>query len=511
MWQCWPFPKELPVKLLRGGGETGDHLTRDIGDPVLEGSYEGQGEEVKNLGHENVLLQENALHDPGVLERSKSTDEGIHGKNLEDDGCGLPPENLLQTLDDQEPIVCSPFPEGIPEEENCLVVPVRIGKTELAAVIDSGAQLTIINEELAKQCIEKEPVDTVQLRGISQQFTTGKVYSGVEIQIGGQKFRGNVISASMTEDMLLGADFLLAMKVKIDFGLGRLEINGEIIQAKLLVDQDVIEVNTVKIARTVKVPPNSVKLVEVYPTRNPDTNFVIVPIREASSCLIPSSFHGIAGPVIVQCINDLEETVTLEKGLVIGIAEDAMEVKNDIQETPSKEFTIYNVKETKLPPHLGDLFERSTTGLAPEETKKVKELLISFQDVFSTHDLDIGCFGSVPHKIELKDPNVEPVKEKIRRTPKGFENEEEKHLTKMLELGVIQPSESAWASAPVLIRKKDGSVCWCLDYRKLNSLTKKDAFPLPLISDCLDALSDNKYMSTLDMASGYWQIQVNPL
>ena len=84
----------------------------------------------------------------------------------------------------------------------------------------------------------------------------------------------------------------------------------------------------------------------------------------------------------------------------------------------------------------------------------------------------------------------------------------EKHLKKMLEAGVIEPADSEWAAPPVLIRKKDGNVRYCIDYRKLNNVTKKDSYPLPLISESLDALSGNMFFSTLDMASGYWQIEV---
>ena len=62
------------------------------------------------------------------------------------------------------------------------------------------------------------------------------------------------------------------------------------------------------------------------------------------------------------------------------------------------------------------------------------------------------------------------------RTPLHFQKEEEAHLTKLLETGVIRPSKSEWASAPVLLRKKDGSVCWCVDYRDLNARTIKDSF-----------------------------------
>jgi hypothetical protein len=64
----------------------------------------------------------------------------------------------------------------------------------------------------------------------------------------------------------------------------------------------------------------------------------------------------------------------------------------------------------------------------------------------------------------------------MRRVLKGFEKEEEKHLHEMLAAGVIQPSVSPWAAAPVLVRKKDGGVRWCIDFRKLNAVTKKDAY-----------------------------------
>ena len=78
----------------------------------------------------------------------------------------------------------------------------------------------------------------------------------------------------------------------------------------------------------------------------------------------------------------------------------------------------------------------------------------------------------------------------------------------LLNIGVIQPSSSEWASPPVLIRKKDGKVRWCIDYCALNNATIKDAFPLPNISECLDVLGDTMFFSTLDMSSGYYQIPI---
>ena len=96
----------------------------------------------------------------------------------------------------------------------------------------------------------------------------------------------------------------------------------------------------------------------------------------------------------------------------------------------------------------------------------------------------------------------------MRRTPLGYAEEEKEHLDKLLDAKVIEPSESEWASPSVLVRKKDGSVRWCIDMRKLNNVTVKDRFPLPLIEECVDALGGCKYFSTLDMASGYYQLKV---
>ena len=76
----------------------------------------------------------------------------------------------------------------------------------------------------------------------------------------------------------------------------------------------------------------------------------------------------------------------------------------------------------------------------------------------------------------------------------------------MLQQGVIKPSKSPWGSPIVLVAKKDGTTRFCVDYRKLNSITKKDVYPLPRIDDTLDTLAHNKFFSTLDLASGYWQI-----
>lgn len=83
-------------------------------------------------------------------------------------------------------------------------------------------------------------------------------------------------------------------------------------------------------------------------------------------------------------------------------------------------------------------------------------------------------------------------------------------LADMLEKGIIQPSSSPWATPVVMVRKKDGSWRFCVDYRKLNSLTHKDAFPLPRNEETLTSLTEASWFTTLDLASGNWQVEVDP-
>lgn len=86
----------------------------------------------------------------------------------------------------------------------------------------------------------------------------------------------------------------------------------------------------------------------------------------------------------------------------------------------------------------------------------------------------------------------------------------EKHIEDMLHRNVIQPSVSPWASPVVLVPKSDGSSRFCVDFRKVNKITKKDSYPLPLISESLDTLGGAKFFLSLDLVSGYWQVEMDP-
>ncbi|KAM9757963.1 uncharacterized protein ACNS7B_005082 [Menidia menidia] len=146
--------------------------------------------------------------------------------------------------------------------------------------------------------------------------------------------------------------------------------------------------------------------------------------------------------------------------------------------------------------------------LTSAEAGKLTTLLQKWEKVFSKHDEDFGRTNAVKHTIPTGDAC--PTRERFRPLPPLMYKEMRSLLADMLDKGVITESSSPWAAPIVMVKKKDGSWRFCVDYRKLNSVTHKDAFPLPRIEETLTSLSKAEWFSTLDLASGYWQVEVDP-
>ena len=184
--------------------------------------------------------------------------------------------------------------------------------------------------------------------------------------------------------------------------------------------------------------------------------------------------------------------------------QDIHELKSKLGQLDSNRFS--DILIVRLPDHMKDMFQRIGEELYNDQLLRVYLLLISRDMVFSKGEIDIGTFTAVKHQIDTG--NYRRIKQRMRRTPLGYANEEQDHLEKLLKAGVIEPSCSEWASPSVLVRKRDGSVRWCTGLRKLNDITVKVCYPLPLLQDCIDALEGCRYFTTLDMASGYYQLEV---
>ena len=148
----------------------------------------------------------------------------------------------------------------------------------------------------------------------------------------------------------------------------------------------------------------------------------------------------------------------------------------------------------------------SFPGFSEDQARQARQLLHKFSHVFASSDSDLGCTNLICHEIPVVDGV--PVSQRYRRIPPSQYEEVKNHIKKLLEQEVIRESCSPYSSPLVIVRKKDGSIRLCVDYRRLNAKTRKDAFPLPRIEESLDSLSGARWFSTLDLASGYNQVEV---
>ena len=158
-----------------------------------------------------------------------------------------------------------------------------------------------------------------------------------------------------------------------------------------------------------------------------------------------------------------------------------------------------------MPSHLQPLLDEAVQELTGKQYLQLEDLVLSYQDIFLGPEGELGQTSLTEHTIDTGD--ARPIKQPPRRVPLAQKSVVEAELDKMLKQGIIETSDSAWSSPVVLVTKKDGRVRFCVDYRRLNSVTKKDAYyPLPKIDQCLDTLAGAQWLSTLDLASGYWQV-----
>ena len=143
----------------------------------------------------------------------------------------------------------------------------------------------------------------------------------------------------------------------------------------------------------------------------------------------------------------------------------------------------------------------------PEETVlKAHRLLMEFHSAFSLEPGEMGCTDTTEHVIKLT--NDEPFKERFRCIAPPLVEEVRKHIQEMLDGGAIRLSQSPWCNAVVLVQKKDGTLRFCIDFRKLNNRTKKDSYPLPRIRESMEAMVGARHFSCVE-ESGFWQVKMN--
>ena len=209
------------------------------------------------------------------------------------------------------------------------------------------------------------------------------------------------------------------------------------------------------------------------------------------------------GRIPIRLLNSRNELIKLAKGRTIAVMEslpDELLPETICAVGDKSEVTDEKKKQ------LWQMVLETENMLTDEERQQMYHVLVEYVDLFAERPNDFGRTSKIKHTINTGD--AQPLRQQARRLPPYQREEARRLLSDMLSKDVIQRSSSPWASPVVLVGKKDGSIRFCIDYRKVNSITRKDAYPLPRMDDTLDTLTRSQWFSTLDLISGYWQVEI---
>ena len=318
-----------------------------------------------------------------------------------------------------------------------------------------------------------------------------------------------VVEASNYE-FILGTDFLNKFKAIINLRDGILEIDG---CAPIQIAKQEIDVNEPPVlhcASDVSVPPQSV--VYLACNRVGAVSRKVTAMCLAETCSFANGTglllaNGIINPqskIFVKVVNVTDVPVQVRNGTKISSLAECEELPYAISKTiPTNSLKPMDLKTLEL-----DELGTDVSFLSKSESTQLQLLVGNYQHLFANEKDNPGRTNLVEHHIDLVERS-RPFKHSSRRFPIHLQDEANKEVQKMLDAGIVEPSTTEFSSSPVLVRKKDGSIRFCVDYRKLNQATIKDSYPLPRINEVIDSIGrDAKYFTTLDLAMGYHHVQI---
>lgn len=401
-----------------------------------------------------------------------------------------------------------------PSVSTILYVDGHISDVSTKFLIDSGAVMSVVCYQLLaghNAQITKHATAAVGANGMPLDVVG---HTTLTVSLGSfcTQHRFTVVQ-HLTVDCLLGADFLHEYGAVLDcrnhtLTLGadtRHTIDITIGKGKQPTCSDALVTGpiTVRSPCDLTIPGRTVQLItgRIEAQHINFSNLLVEPLERTS---IPShicvarSLSALSNnsDVILQVMNVGPSPITLHKGMHLATAIPEKEILTITQEQADTS----DGSDT-----FPDLAQVDISHLSTNEQQALVQLLIDFRSLFPSNGSPLGQTSVVSHSIPTTGA---PIRQPLRRVPEALKNIMASEVDRMLDHNVIRPSTSPWSSPVVMVRKPDGSWRFCIDYRKLNAITHRDAYPLPRIDSTLDSLHGATYFTTLDLTSGYWQVAV---
>lgn len=386
---------------------------------------------------------------------------------------------------------------------------IKIHKRDGRALVDTGADISVMSERYFRKLRGQ-----TQLRldaGVETlpecTSASGDLFASIgrvtlRFQLGSRVFKHPfLVLTGLTKPIIIGSDFLREQGAIIDFHEHTLRI-GAMTVPMLKPGQSRNEVRLIRCTRRTVVQSQHITVLQGRAAKGTPPGLYVVSMLETAPGLmdqpgvsIPNTVVEVplSGKIRLTVFNETTATHALSKGAALCVAQPiaAADIQAPREGAPPGHATVAGVE---------------TQG--PSQNAKLRQLIDRYSHIFAETDLELGTTDLVEMKIDTD--SHPPIRQKPYRIPYLKQPIVEKHINDMLQAEVIRPSTSPWASPIVLVPKKDGSLRFCVDYRKVNNVTTPNSYPLPCIDDILAAFCGAKVFSKMDLKSGYWQIQMDP-
>ena len=387
---------------------------------------------------------------------------------------------------------------------SCLLL---IGKQKYRSLCDSGAMISLIHERVFKALKNRPKLNRtsvhLQTAGHTSLNALGSI--NLDIKIGGAEMTQQfIVVRELNHNIILGLDWMKQNSVRMYFDLRLMRIQGKH-YCKL--EEDIHIARTVRMQHNVVLKPNSgticygkvrehpnIKVGSIFDVSQIECGFM----QDEPGLQVINSVAKLSKnrTVPLFIVNNTNKFYKIHRhGLVARIS------SADDSDVCSVNSIFGNVQKSVNSVNMQDL------DVSDQYRKRVENLILRNKDLFATNDSELGHTHTVKMKIDTGDHK--PIKLRPYRTPIQNRKVIDKAVDEMLDAGVIKKSRSPWSFPVVIVDKKDGSKRFCVDFRKLNQITKKNSFPLPLIDDILALLNKSRFFTSLDLKSGYWQIAMD--
>lgn len=368
--------------------------------------------------------------------------------------------------------------------------------------MDSGAEISLMHVRVFKSLKQAPKLTKKSLNLQSVDGSPLSVLGCVDIcfEIKGTRQKHNFcIVDNMNRNLILGRDWMTQNGVRLYFDLGCLRIG----QTYAPLEEDIHIASIARLtSKTLLRPQTSricwarVKNNAAFPSAK---TYQILPVEQGHianepGLMVTNSIGKLnkSRKIPVFIVNNTNKTVNLRRGSVVGKIEliGSEEIASVSKSNATEE--VYDSDHIKVPPEHKDV---------------ISKLVEANLDIFASKDSDLGHTDTIKMKIDTG--NEPPIRLKAYKAPLNNRKVIDDAVREMLGAGVIRRSRSPWSFPVVIVNKKDNSKRFCVDFRQLNKITKKNSYPLPVIDEILALLGKAKYFTTLDLKSGYWQVAMD--